>query len=431
MSDNNSLSIEEIVSRLVIGGLDKLIRQSAANRLSNVLTNNKFGRVKVYTPPAGGFTTVSYHEVETDFFGVRIGIPNLHTAEITGVKVQISLCNGYSETGQPHYVTPPVPNGGGWTNMQYLGGTTMTLAPRIANNIQSITYTDIKAIRNLDRVDGKTRPMLCVKVQYPDGAVISVPSQDFYGWRTMDDSGRQMRVSSQSVLGIDNQLLYTTNSSIDTNSVIPTLKYYVTNRGKQIMMVGDSITEGVGGNTRAWGGLQRASMEISNTTDPVEYFNGGMNSLGSSSYRQMVTNFLEAVSPTHLFYQPLSVNDIDAAGMNDFSYEQLYSGLSEVLEFIRTAVSKPQFITLGCLPYNAAFKDAGANDYKRRDANTWLSTLVGLSYVNGYVETFSGPEDDDGQTTIIPGASNDNVHPNDFGADLLKAVVSPFIEELI
>ena len=68
-------------------------------KTTNVLTKRSFGMMKTVTPAAGGFTQIVQMELETDFNMVRIGIPNLHSAAVSGVKVQVAVVNQWVSGG--------------------------------------------------------------------------------------------------------------------------------------------------------------------------------------------------------------------------------------------------------------------------------------------------------------------------------------------
>lgn len=397
----------------------------SGNVLTNVLTNRKFGLYKAYAP-AGDFTNQTIMELETEFYAVRIGIPNITAGEIAGVKVMVAVGNDF--TGAQWQTYPDLP-GGTWTAPR-----TVTLQPRIASNVASITYTDLIVLKSIPRVDGGTRPIIGIRIEFPAGTTVTVPSQDFYGWRALQEFSpftRPMRVSSQAVLGVTTPASYTTTASVDTNCCVPTIEYYTVKPGKQMMFVGDSTVEGSGGNTRAWGAFQRAAASISTPENPIEYYNCGLHGIGSATYQLTIEAHAPDVLPTHLFYYPLTVNDIPViGGINDSTYTQVYQGIANALAKAKAQKIIPRIALFGCLPYNAAFKDSGANDSKRRDLNTWFTTFGGVEFIDGYAEAIAGPEVN-GQTTIASGLTNDNVHPNDAGYETLMGVVAPFMQSFV
>lgn len=405
------------------------ITLEGAGGTTNVLTNRKFGRYKLFTPAdtALPFTTQSLHELETEFYAVRIAIPNLAAVAIPGVKVMVSVGTDF-EGG--HWATFPNPLGGTWSASQ-----TIELAAQVDANVASMNYTDLFVLKSIPRTDGGTRPMIGIRIEFPAGVQITCPYNDFYGWRAMAEFARDtrpMRASSQQVAGVTTPANYTTTASVDTNTCIPTIEYYTVKSGKQLMFVGDSTVEGSGGTVRAYGSFQRSAMYVSTPENPVEYYNCGLHGLGSAVYQKTIEAHAPDVLPTHLFYYPLSVNDIPVTGgMNDATYANSYNGLAYALAEAKSQKVIPQIVIFGCLPYNTTFKNSGAADSKRVDFNTWLSTFTGVYFLDGYSEVLNGTVVG-GQITIAEGKTTDGVHPNDAGfEDLRNQVVAPFIQALI
>lgn len=401
----------------------QVLKRAKVAKKTNIFTKRSFGRYKTVTPAAGGFTCIVQMELETHHSMVRIGIPNLHTAAISGVKVQVSVANGWVGG---HWQLPTTPSGGAWQDVTFNGAASGSLAARLDANNASITYTDLIRLNSIPRTDGGSRPIIAVKIQFPDAAVITAPTNDFYGWRAFTNTGRQMRVTNQSVLGIDTPASYTNTASVDVNTCVPIVEYRGKVSGRQIMLLGDSTVEGTGGSQRAFGAVQRAATEVSTVDNPIEYYNFGLHGLGASSYLVGLTSFQPIVKASAIFATPLSVNDIAVGGMNYLAYNALNSTIKALMEQPGVDIT-----VLGTLPFNAAFRNVGAADVRRREFNEMLATYKSFTYADGYVEAFSGDLDANGQTTIRTGLSSDNVHPNEAGYEVLKHVIKPYVEALL
>ena len=390
-------------------------------KTTNVLTKRSFGMMKTVTPAAGGFTQIVQMELETDFNMVRIGIPNLHSATVAGVKVQVAVVNQWISG---NWYLAPTPSGGSWIDVTFNGAATGTLAARISAQNASVTYTDLIPLKSIARVDaGGVRPILAVKIQYPDGAVVTGPANDFYQWRAFTNTyGRLMRVSSQSVLGIDTPASYTTTATVDTNACIPVVEYHTLNAGRQVMLLGDSTVEGTGGTQRAWGAVQRVTTSLSTKEAPIEYYNLGMHGQGANTFMAAYDAFQPTVKASAIFAAPLSVNDIAVGGMNYLAYNAARSALEKLTN------STADVFILGTLPFNPAFRNVGANDVKRVNFNEYLANLSQFTFVEGYVGELSGVPDGNGQMQIKAGLTSDNVHPNEAGYEVLKLVVKPYVE---
>ena len=62
---------------------------------SNILTKNAFGRWRVLAATTEVITVQAVMELNTEFVGLRVGIPNLATTAQAGVKVSIANTNSF------------------------------------------------------------------------------------------------------------------------------------------------------------------------------------------------------------------------------------------------------------------------------------------------------------------------------------------------
>src|SRR5690606_21289089 len=132
------------------------------------------------------------------------------------------------------------------------------------------------------------------------------------------------------------------------------------------MGIGDSTSEGIGPNTRCNGALQRLAYNMSTLDSPVEFYNAGMHGQGVSTYIKQLQH-IDMVKPTVLIYQPYTINDTPAGGMNQNSFDQHYRGMHLLAEAVRNCLRPPHVVLLEGLPCNPAFRDTGAGDQHRRD----------------------------------------------------------------
>lgn len=397
---------------------------------SNLLTKNMFGLQKTYTPgTASAWTFCNTMEMETDFVGVQIGIHNIHTAAIPNVRVSVAVGDNFSNGTGANWLNDPTPtNGTGWHDCTFNGATTGTLAARVAANVSSITWFDFTGIQSILRaggMNGTLRPILAVKIEFPSGAVLTVPYNDIYGWRTDGLVHRPLRVSSQAVAGVTTPSAFTTTSSVDTNVVVPVVRYLTKKAGRQVMMAGDSTTEGTGGECRAMGATQIACLGLSTPNDPVEYFNCGMHGTSPNDFGVGALTHLPVVKPHVFFYQPYSINNTPAGGLTQGVLETDYTYLGRVIQ-AALAINTKMYLFQG-LPCNPAFRNTGAGDSKRRDLNTLLASMTQVKVVVDYTLPMTGAVDANGQTNLPSGVSDDDAHPNTATYTLMAAKVSPYI----
>lgn len=406
-----------------------------ALNITNVFTKNPFGRLRTM-PAVTEVTTVQCNmEISADFVGIRIGIPNLHTAIVPGVKVSVAVTN---ELKVGAWYTHPFPDGGYWIDLTWNdsgkssdGGLSVDLPPRLGAERQSVVYSDILGIKSIGRVEpGKDLPLLMVRIQFPNGSIMSSPYTGFFNWR-LDGNHRVMRVSRQNVAGVDVKADYTTTAAIDDGVTIPIVQYISPRQGHQLMLVGDSTTEGLGGTVRDFGAVQVAATQLSTKQYPIEYYNCGLHAQGPLVYSNQFNDYVDEILPSVVFYQPYSINDVPAGGMNSSSYSNIYASLTKVVRQARDKGRGAKIFLLEALPCNPNFRNTGAGDQLRRELNVWLQTFTGPYTIPGYANALSGPENQFGQTLIKEGFTDDGVHPNGAGYDAMAQVIKPFIEEIM
>ncbi|WP_137279211.1 SGNH/GDSL hydrolase family protein [Pseudomonas rhizoryzae] len=398
---------------------------------TNVLTKHLFGRMKTQDA-ANAITFNMQIELEAPFLGFRIGIPNIHTAAVTGVKVSVGLC---SAAPAANYLVQITPDNGEWFDVTFGGAATVDLPASTQPERYSLPWSDVVYAQSLARTDViGGRPIILVRIEYPAGSKITTPYNDLYYWRS--NGPRIYCCSNQEVQGVTTKSAFTQNnvysSGGDTKAVVPAIQYISQTRGHQVMILGDSISEGLGGNVRDYGALQRACYEVSTPSRPVEYFNAGLHAQGTEVFSRMLDDHADRVRPTVLFYAPWSVNDVAAGGMTKAAQQRTKGNIARTLATLQTKGLRPLVVLPEALPCNTAYRGVGANDQVRRDFNaTFLPSLSGVLPLTGYAAAFTGSRDASGQDQIKDGATGDNVHPNDVGHDLLKVPPKVLLQRLL
>lgn len=398
----------------------------ALNTGTRVLTKNLAGRVTT-SALAGDFTQHILIELESPFDSVEIGIPNIHTSTVAGVRVRVAAASSFpAALADAALITPA----GAWVAATFAGATSVTLPARIAAERQSVTYTDPINLQSLTRSDGGTRPLLMIQIEYPSAAgQISRPQNGIGGFPTWFSgtatAGRRLFSATQAVLGVTTPGSFTNSSTAETTTcVIPAIRYRTRVLGRQVLVSGDSTAEGVSVGTTLASPAIMAAYGASSLTRPVEVYSVAKHAQAPAIYQASIDDVIAAVKPTHLVYQPYSINDVSVGGMTTSELSRVYHHLS--LALARAEDYRAAVLLLEGLPCNAAFKDVNANDSVRRTINTALQAYAGgpVAVATGFAAAISGPLDGDGQTTILAAATSDNVHPNVVGRDLLQ----PFIQ---
>ena len=390
---------------------------------TNTLTKHYLGRQKTASIAAVTTTNVVV-ELESPFMAFRIGLPNLHTAAVTGVKVKVGLLN---DRVPQAWLVDIVPDSE-WVDVTWNGAATATLAQRVDVEIPSITFCDEIKFASYTRTDiTAQRPLILIRIEYPAGSVATYPFLGISNWR--QGTVRYMSASTQQTDGVTTPANFTQNLNTEQNVCIPTIQYYTEKTGKQILLCGDSTVEGVGGSPLGAGAVPIAAWRISTPDNPVEYANLSFHAQYPATYQKAISAFYDLIKPTHLVYSPYSVNEAaPTTGLTTDAANNLRLALAKTLEAARHARKPLKLILLEGLPVNASGKNLAAGDATRVAINTWLNTkLSGPVIATGYAAALSGVVNAQGQMEIAVGLTADNLHPNALGYETLADVIQPLI----
>ncbi|RAU39242.1 SGNH/GDSL hydrolase family protein [Pseudomonas sp. RIT411] len=396
---------------------------------TNVLTKNLFGRLRA-EPLTAATTFNGNMELEAEFLSLCLGIPNIHTDAIAGVKVSIGVLSSVPAADYQLWINPE--------NNEWLDFT-IDLPKRLGEERPSITYIDAAALASVARTDvANGRTLIIYRIEFPANSVASMPANNQYYWRG-SKAPRVLRTSSQAVQGVTtkasytNQAAYAATKGGDDYAVVPVVQYQTVARGHQVMICGDSIQEGIGGDVRCYGAMQRSVYELSTPDRPLEYFNAALHAQGPDVYSRFLADHVAVVRPTIVTYSPWSGNDVAAGtGITPAAMRRLKASLGRVFSSLQAAGLRPIVLLPEATPVNTGYRNVGANDQARRDYNaTWLPRVSGGIVIKGFAAAITGGRDGTGQDQIRDGATGDNVHPNDFGHDLLKDTVKPYFQLLL
>lgn len=393
-----------------------------AKARTNILTKGLFGRYNGFTT-SSDWTTNIVMELESDFTALRIGIPNALATAVNGIRVSV----GVLAAAVPQAWLVDINPTGGWVDATFNGASSLNAPARIAADRYSLPLTDWLNIRSIPRTDGGIRPLIIMRIEYPNGSLPSVPYLGTSNWR-QPTTPRVMKTSVQTVLGVTNKAAYTQTTNTEGSVVVPVVQYISKKKGRQGFISGDSTKEGVGGNPNGYGAVQMASYELSTPDNPIEYFNAGLHAQGPAVYSKRLADMGSFVKPTFVTYSPYSVNDTAVGGLTSDQIGRIYTSLADFMNEMRNHPNATLILTEP-LPNNPAFRDTGAGDQKRRDLIADLATFD-VIVAEGYAAAFSGSEDADGQTLIATGLSSDNVHPNLAGYQALAQIIKPIVENL-
>ena len=414
---------------------------------------------------AGGLSAAVRIGVATDFDAVRILIANYDssTPQITSVLLASPDCSGIANsvnTGTPATYkgagafnggNAPSVNGdntrdtvfgisqGGYNNTVNGSGfvtatfdngnsTTKTLPAKsvLGFNVPSWTATDWMSISSQPRNDGGTTPLLDVYLSWAAGSIITLSS---FGsgaptfamlandanyarmWRTYFAAGTVTNVNSfQSVFRVQPS----------TPAII--VQYRARKDSVQVLMLGDSIYEGISQTLPHNNFSIQAALALHTTALPVEILPLARISQPSTDqlnhFRQMST----FVQPTVFMAQCLSTNALNKSSELAFNLVAQSSVAAELIE-MNKAGAVP--LVIGLTPTTTAGFNYGTADPWRISSNALLSASVPLEggVFVGLDPTLGTGGTSGGQLQLGAAFTADGIHLIDAGHTAAKVPV--------
>lgn len=402
------------------------LKNVSSSEKTNVLSKNMFGRFDSEVLSTVHTTNIVM-DLEAPFTGLRIGLHNIHTAAVPGVRVCVAVRDKLEyDNNDARWAGEYTLSGGTWIDATFDGNVSGTLAPRIAAERTSVTWTDIIPVQSLPRIDGGVRPIIMIRVELPNGSVMTRPYNQTYNWRG-DQAPRYFRTSKQAVAGVTNKSAFTQLANTEASTICPAIQYYSTKAGKQLLIVGDSTLEGIGSLPTCYGAAQMAALTTSTVDSPVEYWNAALHAQVPLTYTPRIGDLLSVVNPTHLFYSSWSGNDVNTGGITDDGLMRSRQALSLAMTYVANYKAPIKFVLAEGLPTTTAGRNTGAGDVRRVNYNSWLSTFTGYTAATGYAQAVSAGVDANGQVQMDSSLTGDNVHPNQAGYKKLTTIVKPLL----
>lgn len=431
--------------------------------LTNMFTAVRPGRYTLATATTAittlsGVTTL----MAGDYYSFQIGIPNLGPA--FSAKVSWSLINA----GGDDSTVLVTPGGGAWSSAITVAVAAGGTSAGLNSETEVFTYTGVIGAKSLTRVDtgsASGRALIAWRVQVPSGVQITTPNLGSYYWRLDNNPWPMMKSTSQAVAGVDTPSSFTTTAvTAEGGAVNPFfvgIKYTSTKWGKQLLICGDSIMEGLGGDPRFYGGVQRSACILSTPDAPIEWFNSAQHAQTPDTYAATMTQHFASVNPTAVFYAPYTVNNIQksatSTGLSATAKAEDYRGLA-ILSALVNAQARPAGIFISEPLPNSVYDSSsgtgattGSLDSLRttfitelgafgRDASplltppTGITTGVsvmrqGMTLVKGLSASWSDPTLVNGQAVpIAAGLGSDRTHPNEVGySTYIEPIYRPYV----
>lgn len=430
--------------------------------LTNFFTAVRPGR---YALQAAVTAVTTYSGVTTlmarDYHAFSIMIPNLGPGFTA--KVTYSVC----DTAGADNTVALTPSGGAWA-----AGVSVAVAPGgtyASLQSETVVWSAIPVVgkKSLARIDSpaSARCLVAWRVQVPSGTQITVPNLGSYYWAQDNQSWPMMKSTSQAVAGVDTPANFTTTAvTAEGGAVNPFyvgVQYLSSKWGKQLLICGDSIAEGLGGNARFFGAVQRSACILSTPDAPIEWFNAAQHAQTPYVYAANMAQNIAMVRPTAVFYSPYTINNIpksaSSSGLTAGIKEEDYWGLATLVKVCAALPQQPGIFISEPFP-NSVYSSSdgygattGTNDSLRlafttelasfgNDPSPILTTSTGLTgisimrqgmtLIKGSAAVWTDPTQVSGQS--VPLASlvgSDRTHPNETCyASYLEPVYRPYVE---
>ena len=400
-------------------GLPAFPASSAANLLP-YCTKAQWAYTDVSTGAFGSdYTQHVQMAMEAPFDAIQVGVLNGYSAGGTVVQVIASVM---AAAGDPT-TTAPLNNAGTWVNAG-VGGSALNV-PAASTNAYApgIAWGDVVQLSSLDRSDGGTLPLLCVRVQSAlasNGGVTNritsmVPCTIANPAFEADNAnsvpyGRIYRSRNNAVLGVTTPSLMTTTSNGNGNAAPIIVRYWLRNGyGRTLVVIGDSIPGAYGSTSlNGWSFAHEARRQVSTPLAPVDLavlcFSGSGSNNTAVRAEALAVNF-KGASAFSQIASPNSIGvPISAAGVASerFNFQRILNACS--------AQSMP-VIAWTMFPAQYSAKSWGATDTLRTAMNaTRLAGSRSTATVVDFGGAAAGPVDANGQQTF-PGSEADGLHP--------------------
>ena len=418
-----------------------------ASRLGNVGVRIFGGRMANPKALASGASAGRTYEVVTTtplpFGAMRLILAVGQTAGADAITPSVIA----SAAPVPDLTDASIP-GAAWTQMGFGGtddvdgGSTIALAPAASNKRRKLYLSDIMPISSVPRTDGGAYPAIRLRIYvFTTGAagnyvVMGNGVQDFSNWAT-HPSGRIWKTNGKygqfvgPGAGLEANMT-DANSIAENGSPIVGLVYYA--RGKVVNVVGfgDSITEGQGTYIGEGFGFP-ACHELSRAAEGIAYEWSNLGWAGQTM-GQMRQNIIDAMTVSGLKFDVALIPGASPNGTSapiqasDIDTHRFVSRHSAAI--LRDNGVTPLISTW--LPTNPGIKDYNASDSLRRALNDDYRSDAGHgAVVPDFDAALAGATDGDGQTNMLVGTTDDNIHPNDMGNALLATVAKAAIRRII
>jgi lysophospholipase L1-like esterase len=296
----------------------------------------------------------------------------------------------------------------------------------------SFTVTDWVKEYSRPRIDGGAQPLLWIRIMFP-GANANVPAQYqspsiTTTWEQESScAGRLYRMRGQAVDGVNTISAFTTGSTANYFGAPVIIQYLSRKTGITVLVIGDSIDEGVGATDRL--GWQHIAKHVASSVNaPIEVCTQAIGGANSATWLARLNLILNTVNPDYVMYPGYEVNDqatpMAAFGINTsrFNAHQARKAATDVnaVPIVRTGI-----------PSDTAQKAFTATDSLRVGLNGVLRSNATSQLVFDADAVMAGVTTG-GQVQLAAAYDADGIHPNDAGHQALAdQKVIPLFRQII
>ncbi|MEA5404510.1 SGNH/GDSL hydrolase family protein [Arcicella sp. DC2W] len=395
-------------------------RTLAINKWQNVGTRIFGGRMGTYSQSAT-YTHQITLTVEQHFDAVRIIHANtFKNGSFVTTTVGASVISSLTDANN---------SGGTWYSVIDDSNRGFCWAMSPADSRIEYNLSEWIPIKSIPRTDGGTLPLLVVR-SVIKGNTLGIPcvgdgSDVFSNWAT-NPSGRIFISRRQQGDFVSSPTGFSSTTNLNQSAIVG-VQY--ASRGKVITVMGngDSITDSRG-TYLGQGFIYSACQELTTPEIAVEYANCGWSGQSPQEFYNRGFDILQSeIKPDVLVFPSNSPN------IGEIMNETIINTSAGLRNALIAECTKKGVIPVmwTMLPVNNSQKNFGSSDALRVADNLQLTTLAANSnyvFIADTATALSGTTIDN-QVQMLIGSTDDGIHPNDTGNDILKGVIKETIKK--
>lgn len=391
-------------------------------RSTNIGTRIFGGKSELVFDNTSAFTWESTFTVPADYDRVRFIFNNVGLDTVTEPAMLATVASVEDSTDATL-------NAATWQGLQVSSSGAWTLTKSASGTRRSYVVSDWLSLASVPRTDGGRGRLVSCRA-WVNGGTLGLlgdagDTVDYQNWLTKPDGyifKTRRKAGNLSATSAD-------WSSATASNNTPILGVQYMSRGKVITVAtcGDSIAEG-NSTYRGDGYAYPAINSLNRAGKSYDYMNLSWSGASSPT---ILTNIEDAITagiiPDVLIINAGTAND-NAEPIVDANITSSRTFMSRILALCQDNQIIPVITTQP--PVNTAVKNYGSSDSKRVALNTSILSDYSSFDVVDFSTIISGKEVSD-QVQIVEGLTDDGIHPNDTGNDLLTNELKQTLQKFI